>query len=283
MSPDELRSYCSTFSHVQDSEMLSQDSRVIGWHSSLVDQSGRAIGSGCSTDKNTARRIAVAETLERLTFQKLARDPLASHKFDLRNFDNSDGFAAGFERQSTMFRSIFEAVERWMWSKWIDNQFFIPKVDPPEQTELALSFLKKFDRVDYYRIEIPLVIQNTAFRLFGGITLAYKGTGVFPGSRVSNELNSVWEHGAVESIRNLIIFQNDSGNNDLITKRIKFFGRNADLADRQIPSQADSNWPAPQLRLLEEYQNPKKDFFLWRSLCSNYQDWHSGPLERFVY
>jgi hypothetical protein len=266
--------------------LSSEDCTVIGWHSSVFDKNGIS-GGGLHTNKKTARRIATAEAAERKYFKLLANSDQGAD-FYIPEFPTSCGFAAGFESENTRFRAIAEGVERWAWSKWIDEHFYIPKVEvlSSELTPLSKEFSSNFDKVSYYKItidasHIPDFFQNVTL----GIAICEKDGGIFPGSRVSTTGDDPWQHAILEAWRHLKIFNQYKSIAELKSPfdRIVYFGKNAAEAYNQINCAMKPCWEKPKILIIKEFRPTIELFKMWRCLIDGYVGWHSGRKDRFVY
>ena len=131
-------------------------------------------------------------------------------------------------------RSIAEAVERWIWSKWIDEHYYISKVEilNSNLSELSQHHRSFFDQVLFYQMPIDVEIDGRLNPMKIGITLGLLKDGIFPGSRVCSINESPWEHALTESYRHLQIFNNQSTRfigKGIVYDRINFFGKNKSL------------------------------------------------------
>lgn len=282
-----IKQRCPEFSHFEELELINEDGSIVGCHVSAILNSGVPIGGGTSSSKEIAKRIAIAELLERMFFEKIQRDGLG-RKFMTDIVPSTSGFAFGFNRELTRFRAIAEGMERWIWSKWIDEGYYIKpdNLDENKLTALGKYLYSKFDRVDSYSKLFKLKIgeKNLVFKI--GIILGVKDDGIFPGSRVSGENADVWEHGLIEAFRHLNIYQGRSKyhhTNNIINDRINYFGSNSKFAFNQIKRSKKIEWPEPKLLLLKEFQTLNKSCFMWRALMENFIPWTNGDRCRFVY
>ncbi|MGK5088332.1 hypothetical protein WDW86_12300 [Bdellovibrionota bacterium FG-2] len=268
---------------------------VIGYHSTIFLQNGAAYGGGCGATTAVSRRVAVAECIERALFAQI-QGTEEVNEFLIPEFPSTCGCAAGFDAEKTMFRAIFEAIERWSWSQWIDFGFSIQRVSVESSAldPYARYFHNYFDEVQFLRRDFvfldPTMSRLGKIDLSIGIVLGIKDGGIFPGSRVAHANADIWQHGLVEAWRHAMIYKhllNRSEENapalSVIDQRILHFGRDKDKALRQIESARCVDWPSPQLRLLKQYNTKSPDYFLWRALCHNFIGWHEGPETRFVY
>lgn len=288
-----VKFYFPEFSEIQEMPILGNNKNALGWHSSILINDGKAIGSGTAKDRHTARRIAVAETVERGFLNHCSSDNIRSEEFMLNLINSSSGFAAGFNDPATGFRSMCEAVERWAWSQWIDKSYLIPQVTPVISDALTQSLLSQFQSVQFYKTSLTVKLGDYLRPLQLGIVLGLTNKGIFAGSRVTSPSDDPWEHAAIEANRNFQLFSQliniDESEIQSLTwfqRRILYFGKNRDSALKQIPSvssiKLQDKWPMP-LVVFQKNISPFEGVFIWRTLCHNFIPWHLGPDDRFVY
>jgi hypothetical protein len=263
------------------------DKVIIGWHVVLFDQNKNALGGGFHKQKDVARRIAIAEVCERKLFRQLKESPVKLI-FDLNNHPSTCGFAAGFESDKTRYRAIAEAIERWTWSKWIDEQYYINKatIDFSELSEVSKFFYKMFDSVIFFEKTISTnAIPNFTENIKIGIVLGFKNGGVFPGSRAAISTDEIWDHAFIEAWRHSEIFIKYKGSLSIPFPygRIFHFGNNGNEAIEQIQKANKLDWPNPQQSLILDYHTGVDGLFLWRSIMKDFMPWSSGNEKRFVY
>ena len=92
-------------------------------------------------------------------------------------------FSVGYDAEATRQRSINEAVERWAWSKWIDEKKSIPTYSAEHLTDIARFFYNKFQSIQFYRkeIEAPLFPSGVGTLV---IAICCDSRGVFVGSKL---------------------------------------------------------------------------------------------------
>ena len=274
------------FAQFQEAAIFSVAGDVVGWHATAVSFDGRALGSGCHSDRDTARRIALAEMLERAVFGSLLSSQ-QSHRLLLEEFPSTSGFAAGFDSQATRRRAICEAHERWAWSKWVDDGYALTELRVlPKFSEFARSLLAVFEEVRLWTGEF-LAADSTGLdgkTLKFGVLLGFKEGGVFPGSRVALSQDDIWDHAAVEAWRHFHLTRvRSEPPKDIIQERAHYFAHNAQYALSAIAKSTPRAWPTPKMRLIAEVQLETDRFSLWRALCSDFTPWHLGSDRRFVY
>lgn len=221
---------------------IENDGQVIGWHVNVVSKNNY-IGSGIGLDLDVARRIAIAE-----------------------------------------------AIERWSWSKWIDEGYIIPELNDfklIEFTPLTKYLYKQFDSFKLYQVELncsDLNLQDFPEKIKLCIFIGLKNGGVFPGSRVCALDEDGWSHAVVESWRHLVIFKSNSNLKNIFPcKRINYFGTNAEEAINKIIGADKIIWPKMKLLLHENIVTKIPNTYVFRTLLSDYIGWDKGDEKRFVY
>lgn len=259
---------------------------TVGWSAIVTDQAGRAIGGGTAATRDLATRIAVAESLECLE-REIGFTPEEQETLKCGRYPTRCGMAAGFERKPTLMRAQVEAVERWLWSKWVDEQYFITEIPRPPLTGLAEYYAGKFERILYFEKLVHHDIAGVPQPLRFGAILAVHAGGAFPGSRVCSTSEDPWEHAAIEAWRHLKIFENLGDRADLypfLAGRIKYFGENHSAAIAALGKAHNKNWPRPEIDTLVELRQPQYDgYSFFRAICKDYLPWHQGDHRRFVF
>ena len=208
--------------------------------------------------------------------------------FGLLISPTSCGFAAGFNRESTAFRSVCEAVERWCWSKWIDANIAPASVQLRCASGLQSYFASAFEKVYAFESLVSISSPLPSFipkDLKFAAVIGVKDGGIFPGSRVSTIDDDLLTHSLLESWRHLSIFRNelrDSTPTTIIDQRIKQFGRNGERELPIILKLKVGGFPSVNLRFVKEVVKGKP-YFVWRSLADDFVPWHIGDEKRFVY
>ena len=272
----------SRFSHVE----LKFENQLVGHSITAIDKNHMPLGGGTHSDLNTARRIAVAECLERALVSKVKDQP---NEFLTREYPTSCGFAAGFDVESTQSRAVCEGYERWLWEEWIDRGGYIPEVNvsPSEMTPIARLYKSEFDNVYFFKhsfISCEPPLEGTLVNF--GVVIARRGDGVFAGSRVTFGDENLWEHGLIEAWRHLTIYKHHDANQyaNIVHKRIFYFGNHGDEAFNTLPKNINNKMRKPKIRLLKEYETEaKNELFLWRCICADFWGWHNGTVNRFIY
>ena len=206
----------------------------------------------------------------------------------MKDFPSSSGFAAGFDNDSTKFRAICEGLERWAWSKWIDENYQIDIVQPlMKLNTLTMKMLSEFSDTLWLRKDFEITIDNKKMNLSLSIFLGFTEHGIFPGSRVSTINDDLFEHPVIEAHRNFLNSKLKSVSTiqsiDIIHKRLMYFSNHQQEALSQIRNAKRTSWPNPELCLLKNLETNIPGVFLWRCLFKNFIGWHLGNEDRFVY
>lgn len=267
------------------------EKKVVGYECSLVDDLGDTLSSGTNSDYNLSLRICLAEAIERGCAKKIANDPKLTSEFLINNYPTTCGFAAGFEKNKTKLRAIAEGIERWAWSKWIDDLCGLDEIGFNNILvgKLEEKLFHQFDEYRLFKKQINFNISGEKLDLIFVVFIGFTPIGAFPGSRVyinQKNLNFDFNHSIVEASRilNNIKKSKNIKNLDIIGKRAFYFGSNKAAAINAI-ERAQKNqieWQMPQLQILKQYEF-SKNIFLFRCLMKDYIPWHLGDEKRFVY
>lgn len=280
---------------LSNSRLAIEEAKIFGnsgsewWHSAIIEPDRNPIAGGFAADRFQARKIAIAEFLERKKFVELTTSAESvKQDWGIDIIPTACGFAAGFDKHNTVFRSIFEATERWVMSKWIDEKFYIEETPYPQIAPsldaISLFFVNQFKSVKFFEKKILLPINNKHFQITVGQTMALTEEGIFPGSSAQYTGGNIWQHALLESFRHLLaVSNNPKRENKFPDNKIFFFSKNKDIALKQI-SQADKkNWPSPEIKLHKIEPQLDGKYFIARTILVGWQPWNAGPLERFLY
>ena len=281
-----ILNYLNEVTSSEESPIILKD-EIIGWHIVLFDIQKNALGGGFHTNKEIARKIAIAEVAERKVVQNLLASNL-KNKFKLDSHPSTCGFAAGFESEKTRLRAMAESIERWAWSMWIDENYKIEsvKIENVNLKDIDSYFINFFDSVIFFNKKINTEhIKNFVDSVDLGIVIGFKDGGAFPGSRVSHKSEDNWTHALVEAVRHLQITKKYTGSIDkpFPYGRIFYFAKNKKVALEQVAKAYKDNWPTPHPLLLLNYETNIDGLYIWRSLMNNYLSWEVGNKDRFVY
>ncbi len=264
-----------------------EDSFVQFWHSAVIDKNGNPISGGFSFDKMQARKIALAEFIERKKVNELFSISDRSKKiwgFDL--IPTACGFAAGFNLQNTIQRSINEAVERWVMSKWIDDGYQIEQMNQSDIKGLDPAsefFISQFDEVLFFKKEVAIQTNDQFQKITVGQTMGLTEFGIFPGSSAQFSHGQVWQHALLESYRHFLGVKNNPDFSTFPGNKVLFFARNKQIALDQINKATKEIWPTPEIILHQNQSFASDSYFLARTIISGWQSWNLGPIERFLY
>jgi hypothetical protein len=281
---DVIKEQISNFDHIDVNPIFDVNKKTIGWNCIAYLSDGFPISGGTHINKDTALRVCVAEALERTFFYKISRNKLAS-EFLIKEFPTTCGFACGFEEEKTRYRAICEALERWAWSKWIDDGCNMPAIHNPKIDILSETLANNFVKRSYFLKSFNF--QNLKLQL--GIFIGETQTGVFAGSRVCTSNEDPWGHAIVEAFRNFRNFEVSKISNinlanvDIVRLRAIYFGTHKNDAWSQIENAKKMEWPEPSIRLLRKYDTQIPDVYLWRCILNDWISWYDGDETRFVY
>jgi len=276
-----------TFRTIEEAQ-IHNGREFIGWHSTCFDGNQKPLGSGCGTTRIAARRIGVAETLERAVFKKTLNST-RKHQLLLDSYPSTCGFAAGFDSSSVRFRSLCEAVERWALEKWIDEDCPFKKMERSslKLSPLAQFFSDLFSEVTYFSERFAIPYGGQLLELTGAVVVATTEQGAFLGSRVTTRADDLWTHPLTEAWRHKLIFEKVRGTpfSELsdVRQKIKFFGLNKEAVLLQVMNSKTSVWSMPRLRLAEEIETDLPGVYVWRHMFDGFRGWDKGPIERFLY
>lgn len=272
---------------IQEAEVFGE-SPVSFWHSNILDKNGNSISSGFSKNRNNARKIAIAEFLERRTCEELNANKESFYEWGFDKIPTACGFAAGFNKKNTVVRSINEAAERWVMSNWIDNQRYIEQIDQKLVSAtldpISKFFLSQFEEVLFFSKKIIISLGNSYFSVTVAQTMGIIDGGIYPGSSAQTTGGSIWQHALLESFRHLLIIKNNQEQpNTFPDNKVRYFSKNATSALNQIKNATNTNWTVPNVVLHKCNAFENGDYFLARTILDGWKSWHDGPIERFLY
>lgn len=257
---------------------------ISGYNAIFYLKDGVAIGGGTSHDQNLARRIAIAETLERGLYLRMREDISERSKFKLDSIDSTLGFACGFEQAATACRSYFEALEKWALSKVIDDGLEISRVIPNNLSRLSRQLMSGFNEHYFFHKNLLLITPfsskpiDLVFTIFVGCT----EDGAFPGSRVTFACSDQFTHSIIEASRNFNNFKLDSANGGILSERLKYFGTHKTEALGQIKLGPDVPWPPVKIKIHREYETKIDGVYLFRTLIEDFIPVSHGDARRFI-
>lgn len=265
------------------------DSGAEFWHSAVLGRDLAPISAGFARNRLDARKIAIAEYLERTTYRSIALSgPAIRASWGLDLIPTACGFAAGFDEKNTILRSLHESAERWVMSKWIDDGYSIEEISAdqivPELDAVSKFLISAFDSVRFFKKNILIQTQRSIVQITVGQTMAFKDDGIFPGSSSQFTGGSLWQHALLESFRHLLLVKNNPERTNVFPdNKIIFFSKNAVLAVRQIEAAKIKQWPDPTVRLHQVASYAEGQYFVARTILDGWRTWNEGPMERFLY
>lgn len=270
---------------IEEASLLA-DHSLDYWHSTILDRDTFPVAGGFASDRMQARKIAIAEFLERKTFREISQSDDEKKKWGLDLIPTACGFAAGFDRTNTILRALFEACERWVMSKWIDDGFYIEEI-PSDKINLdpvSQFFAKKFIEVKFYKKKINVFFHGKIIEVEVAQTMGFTKEGIFPGSSAQVNDGSIWQHSLLESYRHLLAIQNNTvGFDKFPGDKALFFSKNKDIAISQIKNANQEKWPIPEVIFERIESKHHEQCYVGRVILKGWRSWHEGPLERFLY
>lgn len=279
-----IKQQIPTFSRMDVSPILNNLGLTVGWECNSYLENGKAFSGGTHIDREVAKRICVAEAIERALFFKIYKNK-NNDNFLLSEYPSTCGFACGFDSPKTQSRAICEAVERWAWSKWIDSNYKLNQVKDPKIDTLSQVLVSRFKQARFFTKNFEL----SSLQLQFGVVVCETDLGVFAGSRVCGISEDPWSHAIIEASRNYQNFEYSKKNNenlskgDFVRRRVIYFGTHKEEALEQIERAFKTDWQEPSIRLLKEYETGIDSVFLWRCILHDWIGWHEGDYARFVY
>lgn len=259
------------------------------WHSTVLKYGKIPFAAGFAPTRLNARKIAIAEYLERNSFLEWSRgDSHIKNLWGLNLIPTGCGFAAGFDRNNTVRRSILEAAERWTMSHWIDEQCAIDEI--PTSTvarkldSISKFFINQFTAVRFFEKPLLLEVNGQLIGAKVGFTMGLTDIGIFPGSSAQLSEGNPWQHALLESYRHYLLIKNGPESIDTYPfNKNKFFSKNKDIALKQIASATNQRWPTPKICFHHSQPFMEDQYFIARTIFSGWKSWNQGPIERFLY
>lgn len=275
-----VRRYFPKFGSLQESPLLGDFGGIHGWQVTVLDTENNPVGSGFSKDSNSARKIAIAEFIER-QFVSIHKGSDLAEDWRLTTHPTSCGFAVGFDEFNTLIRSTAEAIERWALSQWVDSSCFLDEVEtfnlPVEYCALAKDFelFRVFRREFIYEVCESLVLFNLS------VVVAFKADGAYMGSAVRTSFEESLGHAVLEAHRHLIISTQERSFQKFPFNRILYFSKNRDSANAFLESSKQKNWPNPKVEFQKIDRN--EFFVVCRTILKDWTPWELGQVSRMLY
>lgn len=276
-----LNSFVQNIARIEK-QHIGESDNMVAWQVVSYDKNNNPLGGGVAVDIETAKRISLAEYCERLCFLKISKSQSLSSEFEIKNHPTTCGFAAGFEREKVKLRSIAESLERWVWSKWIDENYKLELTENINHTKISNYLASYFERCLIFKKDFKIKIPHDVELQFV-VFLGFKNGGVFPGSRVCSINENPYEHAVVEAYRHLKISEMESEKMDFPYNRINFFAKNQQVALSQIGLAKNELWPNFSIKLLKEFQTNVEGLYVFRCIGYSFMPWNEGEVDRFVY
>ena len=276
---EKLKAEFPTFCSMQESELRVND-QALGWQVTALNSQNKSMSSGFHTDLNQARKIAVAELIERTFVNKVARSSDAE-KWRMSEYPSACGFAAGFELAGTKLRSFCEAVERWALSQWIDRSCPLEEITRPEISKIAKVLLSDFVSFRVWSRTFVYISESGPLTLHLCVAMALTEQGAFLGSAVRHNQVEAMDHALVESHRHLLISTQDREFEKFPYDRIQFFAKNRSVAEDIVNQDRRQHWPDLKLKLEKEFEGPF--YYVVRTIIEGWEPWTSGSISRMLY
>lgn len=276
---EQLKSYFPDFDYIEESA-LSSRSTVLGWQVTAKDTSGTPMGSGFAKDLTSARKIAIAEFIERKFVQR-CRKSGEKNEWLLDIYPTSCGFAAGFDLANTKFRSTCEAIERWALSQWFDFNCPLEKYDQPFWSIESAPLRAQFENIKVFKKSFARLTDGPLQTFELCLLFGFSEKGAFMGCAVRNSLSQALEHALIEAHRHLLIAAQDRNFNLFPFNRIRFFAENKMAALAVLEVEKRGIWPAPEVHFQKAYQNHL--FTICRTIYKDWIPWELGPENRLLY
>lgn len=198
------------------------------WHTNILDANKVSFSAGFGNNKEISRKIAYSEFLERTKFRELKNsDEFTKTLWGLDKINTACGFAAGFDETNTITRSIGEALERWVLSKWIDENFAMTQALPSQLTAkldaASKWFSSQFDEMLFFQKDILIFVNINPMIFSICATVGFKNGGAYLGSSVKSGSNPNWQHALLESFRHVLLVKNSQETGRFPDNKVRYF------------------------------------------------------------
>ena len=126
----------------------------------------------------------------------------------LDKYKSSAGFAVGFNEKLSIENAVFEAIERYILQQWTDGIISLEKFDVILENNLAKTFFEKFDQIQFLKKRVNTKFKDLEIDFQIIVCIAFKGDGIFWGSKAHFNENKCIQHSLIEAFRNLNVFNN---------------------------------------------------------------------------
>lgn len=261
---------------------MGTEEEPIAWHVTAMNSKDRPIGSGFSSQLETARKIAISESVERTVSAKLAENEQQRKEWQLDTLSTGCGFAVGLSKTPTIARSTQEAVERNILSQWIDDGVHMSPIDRPDFSEIDKAILTNFEDALFFYHKMVLALGDSHVAVFHTVaSICLLGNGAYLGSGCKFSVEESLTHALVESMRHRLIVKNDDTADSFPYNRIQYFAKNRERALEIINKPRSRSWKTPNVI----FQNTVEDgaYHICRTIVDGWESWKNGPLDRFLY
>lgn len=239
-------------------------------------------GSGFANNLCLAKKIAFSEFCERSFVLNLLNSKMQDDPWDIKFDSSASGFAVGYNLKNTVKRSLCEAVERWVLSKWVDEKFEIKILNSDSLTKKLQIFSKEYYlKYDLYHREQMLYLNNEVLKIHVVVFLGWQKSGVFVGYGSKFTLQDSINHAFIESLRNYTIFKNQIKRDYFPYDRIHFFGENPQVASDFLNLEKTQKWPNPNLKCI--HHQKFDNMYISRTIFEGLKPWQLGKQDRFLY
>lgn len=282
---NEYVSLVPTFAGLEVSPIRLSGGDALSFQTSVVDFQGRSLGTGLGKVKEFSILKALNESVERNIFSNVRQCQFRSAEFLIDEHPSSCGFAVAQKKNFARDIAVAEAVERWVRSKWIDENYFIEEseLDNVRTCNLLKWSFEHFRKIRVFEKKLSIVLDCRARQANSIIVVAYAKNGAFVGSNTKLDLEADFDHALMEAWRHLRLATSEAKHFEEEKRPIVFFSENFEEADKQIMRANKKNWPSPKLRIVREVPLSTPNFHCVRAICDDYIGWHINDGTRFVY
>lgn len=246
--------------------------------------------TGLADSQEEALLKALSERVERLSFIQGHRSGLASCMTD-----RSDGFAAMpkfFDQSKVKENSLNEAIERYVWASWWDNddiKFNIMDILETNQKVQESSYLKWI--FSEFNLEKLIVIKPSHNRLKKEVQIVFgkiKNAGYISGGACGNDTDSekVFLRGIDELLRHGLAYVTMSSHKiepkSFYEKRVHFFasGKGNIIVQNKLSSDGSQIVELTDLIIDESIPSVSEHYHVYRVLFKDQPAFVGGKLER---
>lgn len=274
-----LKLYFPNFESIEES-VLTERGQNLGWQVTAFSTGYIPFGSGYHSDLNKARKIAIAEFIER-SFVLKNRAERDAKSWRLDEHPTTCGFAAGFDPKNTVLRSAWEALERWSMSQWIDFNCPLQETTPRTLSNTSKVLLGTFSEYRTFGKSFAYVSNESIFNVELCVLVAFTDTGAFMGSAVRNSSQDALEHAVIEAYRHYLIAGQDRDFTRFPYNRIRFFAENRSTAAEALNKKRTRGWPQLEVEFQRVYNTAH--YCIARTIFREWKPWNLGSIDRLLY